>query len=76
MELPRRIQLEKMTSAERAIYNAALLVEEMGADVKLTEAVTKLSEARSLVADFVDQSIEQFSESFSHSIAESKKANN
>lgn len=54
METPRRIQLDKMTPAEKAIYEAGLLIEKMGADERLTTAQTKLWEARNLVADFVD----------------------
>ena len=53
-DTPRRQRLDKCTPAELAIYNAVDKVEKFGADVKLTEAVTKLDEARSLVADFVD----------------------
>lgn len=53
-EIPRRNRLDLNTPAERAIYDAIQEVEKVGADVKLTEAVIKLNEARSLVADFVD----------------------
>jgi hypothetical protein len=53
-EIPRRIQLDKMTIAELAILNAVQLVEEMGADVRLTNAVNLLAIAREQVADFVD----------------------
>ena len=52
--LPRRIQLDKCTPAELAIQNAVWEVEKMGADVRLTNAVILLSEARDQVADFVD----------------------
>ena len=53
-EFPRRIQLQKLTPAELAIVNAVYLVEEMGADVRLTNAVNLLAKARDQVADFVD----------------------
>lgn len=54
MEAPRRNRLDLNTPAEKAIYNAMQEVEKVGADVKLTEAVTLLSKARDLVADYVD----------------------
>ncbi len=53
-EIPRRIRLDQMTTAELAIFNAVQLVEEMGADVRLTNAVNLLARAREQVADFVD----------------------
>lgn len=51
---PRRAQMNDWTPAERAIYDAAQVVEVMPADERLTEAVVLLSKARDLVADFVD----------------------
>lgn len=51
---PRRNQLDKCVPAELAIYNAMQEVEKVGADVKLTDAITKLREALNLVADFID----------------------
>jgi hypothetical protein len=53
-DFPRRNQLDKCTPAELAIYKAMEEVEKAGADVKLTEAIIKLQEAKELVADFVD----------------------
>lgn len=50
----RRQRLDKCTPAELAIYKAIEEVEKIGADIKLTDAVIKLNEARNLVADFVD----------------------
>lgn len=52
--VPRRCQLEHMTPAERAIYDAMGVVEAAGCDVRLTEAVILLQRARDRVADFVD----------------------
>lgn len=52
--IPRRIRLDLMTPEERAIWDAIQLIEAMGADVKLTNAVIKLSEAKDLVSDFID----------------------
>ena len=51
---PRRIQFEKLTPAERAIFDAMQAVEDLPADVRLTDAVTLLHAARESVADFVD----------------------
>lgn len=53
-EIPRRIQLERMTPAERAIHDAVQVVEAAGCDVRLTKAVILLQKARDMVADFVD----------------------
>ena len=43
-----------MTPAELAILNAMIEVEKVGADERLTTAVTLLEKARNSVADFVD----------------------
>lgn len=56
MTIPRRIQLEKMTPVERQIRDAMIAVESLGADVRLTDAVILLQQARERVADFVDGS--------------------
>lgn len=53
-EIPRRNNLELNTPAEKAIYDAMQEVEKVGADPKLTEAVTLLAKAKDIVADFVD----------------------
>lgn len=52
--IPRRIDLQRMTPAERAITEAIRAVEELPADVRLTDAVCLLVQARERVADFVD----------------------
>ncbi len=52
--IPRRARLDRMTPAERAIYDAMEAVEKVGADVRLTDAVNLLCEAREAVADYVD----------------------
>lgn len=54
-DFPRRNRLDLNTPAEKAIYDAIQEVEKVGADTRLTGAVIKLSEARNLVADFVDE---------------------
>jgi len=53
--IPRRVRLDLNEPAELAIYNAMQEVEKIGADVRLTEAVTLLSKAKDLVSDFVDE---------------------
>lgn len=53
-ELPRRCYVDQWTPAERAIQAAVDVVESMGADVRLSWAVSLLSDARRKVADFVD----------------------
>lgn len=54
VNIPRRCRLDLMVAAERAIYDAAQAVEAMPADVRLTDAVILLGQARDKVADFVD----------------------
>ena len=54
MSIPRRQHLDRMTPAERSIYNATQAVEALPADERLTRAVVLLDEARGLVGDFVD----------------------
>jgi hypothetical protein len=53
-ELPRRIQVDKLIPAEKAIYDAVGAVEALPADTRLTKAVMLLQDARNAVADFVD----------------------
>lgn len=53
-DVPRRCRVDLMHPAELAIRNAVLAVEEIGCDVRLTEAVILLQEARDKVADYVD----------------------
>lgn len=52
---PRRLCLYLMTPAELAIYNAVQVVEEVGADPLLTDAVVLLQQARDKVADYIDR---------------------
>jgi len=59
-EVPRRSRLDLNTPAEKIIYDAIQVVEKVGADVKLTEAVMLLSKARYLVADFVDSELKKY----------------
>lgn len=53
-KIPRRVRLDLMTTAEKAIYNAVLEVEKLPPDIRLTEAVMLLSRAREKVADYID----------------------
>lgn len=50
----RRRDVKRQFPAERAIYTAVRLVEEMGADARLTDAVLSLQEAAERVADYID----------------------
>jgi hypothetical protein len=52
---PRRICVDLLTPAERAIYDAVQAVEAAGAHVLLTDAATLLQQARARVADYVDR---------------------
>lgn len=52
---PRRSRLDLCEAAEKIIYDAIQEVEKLGADVRLTNAVVKLSEAKELVSDFIDE---------------------
>jgi hypothetical protein len=54
-EIPRRIRLDRMTTAEKIIFDAVQEVERVGADVRLTDAVILLKQARDKVADYVDE---------------------
>lgn len=53
-DFPRRNQPKKMVRAERAVYDAIWLVEEMPTDQRLAEAVTLLQQAKDKISDFVD----------------------
>lgn len=57
-KIPRRIDINRYVPAETAIREAILRVEEMPADVRLTEAVVLLGRAKDKVADFVDGNID------------------
>lgn len=52
--IPRRIRLDLNRPAELAIHNAMMEVEKMPGDLRLTNAVIKLQEAKNLVSDFID----------------------
>ena len=54
-EIPRRCRVDRWCEAELAISRAVDEVEKMPADLRLTDAVLLLGDARGKVADFVDQ---------------------
>lgn len=51
---PRRIRLDQNIAAELKIYEAIQEVERLDADIRLTEAVMLLGQAKEKVADWVD----------------------
>jgi hypothetical protein len=55
--IPRRNRLDLSIRPELAIRAAMAAVEGMHADVRLTEAVTRLQQALTLVADVVDDDL-------------------
>ena len=55
IEISRRHRADLWTPAETAIYNAMQEIEKAGADIRLTHAQIKLTEAKNLVADYVDE---------------------
>jgi hypothetical protein len=54
-DIPRRVRLDRMSAGELAIHDAKGVVEGMGSDVRLTDAIMLLSAAQNKVADFVDR---------------------
>lgn len=54
METPRRIRIDLNNAAELAIHNAIQEVEKLGADVRLTNAVIRLQQAKDEVSNYVD----------------------
>ena len=59
MNFPRRIDMQRFTPAEKAIFDATDEVERAGAHPLLTDAVILLGQARAKVADYVDSQIEK-----------------
>lgn len=51
---PRRNRIDLLTVEEKLIYDATQAVDCMPADVRLTEAVVLLQQAREKVADYVE----------------------
>ena len=54
MPIPRRVNYQKMVPAERLILKSMQETEKIGADPKLTEAITLLNKAKDLISDYID----------------------
>ena len=52
--LSRRSVIEENIAAERILYLCVSMIEELGADEKLTEAQIKILEAKEILSDWVD----------------------
>jgi hypothetical protein len=52
--IPRRYRVDLFTPVEKMIYECQGEVEKMGADIRLTDALNLLIEARHKIAEFVD----------------------
>lgn len=55
MNTTRRVHLNFQVPAETAIFKAMEEIENLGADEKLTDAIMKLSEVRTLISDYIDK---------------------
>ena len=49
----RSVRIDLFSPCEKAIYNAQLELEKVGASIELTKAATLLSEARQLVTNYI-----------------------
>lgn len=58
-EIPRRSRLDLNVPAELAIINAVNEIEKMGCDVRLTDAINLLHQAKGLVSDHVDENLNE-----------------
>lgn len=57
-KFPRRSCIYLLTPAEKTVWDAAQAVEKVGADVRLTDAVNLLAQAREKLADYFDEQIQ------------------
>lgn len=57
-KFPRRACIYLLTPAEKAVYDAVHAVENVGADVRLTDAIVLLHQAREKLADYFDEQIQ------------------
>jgi hypothetical protein len=64
INLPRRCRRDRCVPAENAIQDAMYQVELIGADERLTEAIVKLTEAKNLVGDVIDEQLKNSEEVF------------
>ena len=53
--MPRRCDNNLLTEQEKAISKAIEMIERMGADEKLTNAIVMLNNAQELLSDYVDR---------------------
>lgn len=53
-DIPRRVDTQRYSPAEKAISDAMTAVEKLPADIRLTDAVILLGAAKARVADYVD----------------------
>lgn len=53
--LPRRQRIDLLEPVEHDLWAVTQRIEELGADTRLTNAVILLSEARNLVADYIEE---------------------
>ena len=60
-KFPRRSCIFLLTPAEKAVFDAVNAVENVGADVRLTDAVVLLQQAREKLADYFDEQIQNTS---------------
>lgn len=56
-ETMRGCDFQLMTYSEKLILKATVEVENLGADERLSDAVSKLTEARNLVTDFINDRV-------------------
>lgn len=57
--IPRRNQLDKLVPVETSIFNAIQDVEKLPADERLSKAQILLGEAKDLVSDYIDSTLNQ-----------------
>ena len=55
--IPRRNRVDLYTPAETPIFDAIDAVESLGADTRLTDAVILLGDAKSKVADYIEEQL-------------------
>jgi hypothetical protein len=60
-KFPRRSCIYLLTPAEKSVRDAMQAVEAVGADVRLTEAVVLLQQAKEKLADYFDEQIKNTS---------------
>lgn len=53
---PRRNCIDQLIPAEKALFDAIQIIDQLPADVRLTEIVTRLSEQRDRLADWCEES--------------------